>query len=580
MSDINWKRFGGLTGFWGKVAEVLFLCLIMIAIVHAQGPRSLMPDRVMPDSAYAMDISNNWHISEDLPKNAALISLQGVVNQYSPQLYFIYPPDYKYTFAGALHEYYRDSRGIGFPRLPDLHAALRQFQGQVEGYVVWDTTQRTSLIVAYTIAGLEESIVVTGDQVSLAQEFGLEETADLRGKFQGMTDAEIYRWAYQRYWDRCSKEYIVYLGGASGKRMMPGVADFGMTKDAFFTDLSADPEDSAEYHLVNRLFREMEPMGMLMGWHSYAKDSESQLTTLASSYVLRTEGLNTLPNMSFNQYIPLSEGFEFENNHTVDPGKTYVPKKKVYLGLIQTDCLGIGSWLKPGRGKIPYAWEVTMNWVWLAPAMVEYFYEMATPNDYFIGSLSGPGYMYPKAIPPAYRGEVADSARALMETLDLRIFEIMDYSGNRPAFDRSEENADLPKSIVDTYYRHMPDALGFVNGYGPAFTYDVREGRPFVSYDYYLSPERDAAEAAADLEELARLNPKRPYFLLMHVRETSSVERVVGILDRLGPEFEVVALDRFMKMAGHTPTFQTRFLKNPLVQHRSPCTACPDRNGK
>ena len=42
-----------------------------------------------------------------------------------------------------------------------------------------------------------------------------------------------------------------------------------------------------------------------------------------------------------------------------------------------------------------------MNYTWMAPGMAEYFYSMATPNDYFIGCLSGPGYLYPKAVPPS-----------------------------------------------------------------------------------------------------------------------------------------------------------------------------------
>jgi hypothetical protein len=40
-----------------------------------------------------------------------------------------------------------------------------------------------------------------------------------------------------------------------------------------------------------------------------------------------------------------------------------------------------------------------------------------------------------------------------------------------------------------------------------------------MSFDYYLSPERAEGEAAADLEELAKIDSKRPYFLLIHVRE-------------------------------------------------------------
>jgi hypothetical protein len=57
------------------------------------------------------------------------------------------------------------------------------------------------------------------------------------------------------------------------------------------------------------------------------------------------------------------------------------------------------------------------------------------------------------------------------------------------------------------------------------------------------------------------LNARRPYFLLMHVREYSNVQRVKSIIDKLGPEFELVPLDVFIRMAGEAPTFKERFLR-------------------
>ncbi|MEK6572395.1 MAG: hypothetical protein AABZ61_13550, partial [Bacteroidota bacterium] len=245
------------------------------------------------------------------------------------------------------------------------------------------------------------------------------------------------------------------------------------------------------------------------------------------------------------------------NNHNVVPAKSYTPEKKVYISCIQTDGIGLGAWLKPGRGEIPYAWEVTMNWVWLAPSMLEYFYSMATPNDYFIGCLSGPGYMYPKAIPRQYLPEVIEKARELMQKLDLNVFEIMDYSEGATV----EGNTELTKEVVEAYYKGMPEVLGFVNGYAPAFTFIVKDEKPLISYDYYLSPTRPEADAVVDLQELAAINAKRPYFLLVHVRESSDIERVKGILSKLGSEFEVVPLDIFLKMAGKEPTFRERFLE-------------------
>ena len=507
--------------------------------------------------AYIMEMENNWYIDGMLPEQAMLISLQGLANQDGPQLYFIYPESWDYRFTPEVKAFLESDRYYTFDRITSAEKALETFQEDVEGYVVWDKEVRTSLIVAFTVAGLEDAIVVSEEQIPMVEEAGLARVEDFRGTFTGMSDAEIYQWAYDQYWDRCNKEYIIWMGGEGGSRMKPGVADWGIYKNAFFNDLSTKIEDEEEYALADKLLSEMKPMSMVMGWHSYAKDKERDHVTLVSSHGHRVEGLHTLPNMSFSSQIPPSPDFEFENNHNVQPGKTYVPEDKVYISCIQTDCLGLGAWTRPGRGEIPYAWEVTMNWVWLAPAMMEYFYTQATPNDYFIGSLSGPGYIYPKAVPEKKLPQLIDEAERLMKKLDLNAFEIMDYSQGATV----EGNTELTKRVVDDYYQGMPDAIGFVNGYTSAYTYTVRNGRPLISYDYYLSPERPANEAVKDLRELASVNDDRPYFLLMHVRQWSDISRVKGILDSLGPEYEVVPLDIFLKMAGQEPTFEEYYLR-------------------
>jgi len=533
-----------------RYVRLIFIALLLVA---------LRANTQSTDQKYVMTLSDNWEIEGELPTQALLISLQGVANQGAPRLYFLYPPDWDFKFSKPLLDYYQKSRNMQFKELKSVNEALTALGKFAKGYIVWDKSVRTSLIVAFTAAGLNDAVVVSEDLIPLVEKYGLKKIEDFRGKFTGQSDYEIYKWAYAQYWDKCSKDYLVYLGGQWGKVMKPGIADFGILKKAFFTDLSTNPRDTLEYRFAKRLFREMKPLSMVMGWHSYKKDSEAQHVTLASSYALRVEGLHTLPNMSFNHQIPLIPGYKFKNNHNVKPGEKYVPKDKVYISCIQTDCLGLGAWTEPGRGDIPYAWEVTMNWSWLAPAMLQFFYDMATPNDYFIGSLSGPGYMYPKAIPPEYLPDVIKMADSLMKILDLNVFETMDHSRY---WLTDGVDDDLTRDVVDAYFKGMPDAIGFANGYRPGHTFAVRDGRPFISYDYYLSEKRDEDEAASDLEELANLNAKRPYFLLMHVREWSDIERVKRILNKLGPEFELVPLDVFMKMAGSRWTFKTRYAED------------------
>jgi len=507
--------------------------------------------------AFYMELEDEWSVHGNLPMQAFLISLQGLANIEDPGLYFIYPETWDYRFTPDVFDYLRKKRNFTFNKINGPNQALKTFKKNVRGYVVWDRDVRTSLIVAFTVAGLERSVVVTEDLVPLMEKAGLRKVEDFRKKFVGMPDYEIYQWAYDRYGDRCSKEYIVWMGGHSGEVMKPGVADWGILNKAFFTDLSTDPEDEEEYTLANEILSDMNPFSLVFGWHSYAKDKERDHVTLTSSHGLRVEGLHTLPNMSFISQVPLSPGFTFKNNHHVESGKSYMPEKKTYIACIQTDCLGLGAWNQPGRGQIPYAWEVTMNWSWLAPAMMEFFYSQATPNDYFIGALSGPGYLYPKAVPPEYLDPLIGMAWDLMNKLDLRVFEIMDYSEGATV----EGNTELTEKVVDAYYKGMPEAIGFINGYAPSFTFTCRDNCPLISYDYYLSPGRSEEEAAADLEELAEINSIRPYFLLIHVREWSDITRVKSILDRLGQEFEVVPLDVFVKMAGNDFTFKEKVLK-------------------
>lgn len=507
--------------------------------------------------AYFMDIEDGWDISGRLAENALLISLQGVANTRGAKLYFRYPDTWPFNYTKHVFEFYKNERNYTFTQLKTTEQALKTFRESINGYVVWDKSVRTSLIVAFTVAGLEKSAVVSAELIPLVENLGLKPVVDFRGQFAGQTDAQIFQWAYDHYWERCNKELIIWLGGDPAPYMKPGVADWGIYKQTFFNNLSSKPEDKEEYALANRLLAEMKPMSLVMGWHAYEKDKERDHIKLTSYYGHCVEGLHTLPNLSFSSQVPASPGFKYTNNHRMEPDKKYIPEEKVYITCVQTDGLGIGAWTKPGRGEIPYAWEVIMNYQWLAPAMLEFFYTQATPNDYFIGCLSGPGYMYPKAVQPKFLPPLLARARNLMQKLDLNVFEIMDYSEGATV----EGNTELPREVVETYYEAMPEAIGFLNGYAPSYTFTIRDKRPLISYDYYLSPTRPEADAVADLHELGRINRVRPYFLLVHVRESSDVKRVKGIMDKLNADFELVPLDIFLKMAGEKPTFKEKFLK-------------------
>ncbi len=517
------------------------------------------PRQASPEVS-VIDAAGDWEASGDLPRQALLISLQGLANRHDANIYLLYNADYKHPDIRAVLEFYRRRHGMKTVTVASVDEAVGRYKTSVKGYVVWDPAVMASLLVSFTAAGVEDALVVTEAYLPLMRKLGLKAVADFRGTFRGKSDLEIFQWAYDRYWPRCSRDYLVYLGEyctglKGGPGRWPAVADFAIARRAFCTDLSAMPADTGEYRLANRIMSEMHPYAYVYGWHSYCKDKEEEHITMLSRHALvMAEGLATLPNMSFHGQVPLSPDFSFKQKGTFDPDP--VPREKVYLTLIQSDGMGIGSWSRPGRGEIPYGWEANEEWFGTAPALLQYYYETATPNDHFIGSLSGPGYFYPKAYPPAMLPSALRREDTLMRRMDLHVFGIMDFSEG----DHAVGNADLPARVVDAYYENIPSADGFLNGYGPANTYDCRNGRPLISYNYYVDLRKGVEEVAEDIRELARINPRRPYFLPVHVREDNDVRRMKAIIDRLGDQFEVVPPREFMIMAGRRPSTTRRFL--------------------
>lgn len=553
-----------------RLLRPLLLTLALAGAALHPASAQPVPHRVdkAPATATLIPLSENWRMDGDVPVHALLISLQGLANRDYPRIYLEYPKDWQWEIVHPLIGFLEKRHGVKFERLKqdDADAALGLYAKYAKGYVVWDRAVRTSLIVAFTISGVEDALVVDADQIALAEKHGLKKIADLRGRFAGKPDHEIYQWAYDQYWARCSRDYYVLMGGHAGIEMQPGVADFGIMQRAFFSDLSANPKHPEELALERRILGQQHPASIVLGWHSYGKDTEGQHTSLVGNYGLKMEGLHNLPNVSFTCQIPLTPDFKFKTNHNVARDAKLQAQKKVYVAAVATDSMGIGAWTKPGRGKIPYTWQVLMNWVWMNPPALQFFYEDKTPNDYFIGGLSGPGYMYPKTIPAEKFPALMKDARDLMAQLDLRVLEIMDYSeGNRHI-----GNTDLPKEVVDRYYHEFPDVLGFINGYGTARTFDLRGDKPFISYDYYLDVNRPIPDAAADLEEMIQLNPGRPYFLLLHIRERNSVEKVTAILNSLSESVEVVPLDVFLKLAASAKTYQTHYQQPTDPVSRNP----------
>ena len=539
-------------------------------VVPKKGEKTIVKSS-SENAAYVVTLDDQWELTnEEFQMNALVIGLQGLVNRYNgAKLYLRYPPTWAYTYTPMVEDYFKTRHHYNFQVLNSTLDTIKELykSANVKGYIIYDPTIRESLVVAYTAAGVKNALVVTETQVPLMESLGLSMISNFTGQFEGQTPVEIYSWAKDKYWDQTSKHAMVWAGGVMGSLMHPGIMDYGVSEKCFFTDLSTLPTDTDEYGLASELVSEMGDAFYLLGWHSYSKDFEHTFTTLASKYGGRVHGLNTNPNLSFQSKVKVSPGFVFKNNRKVFSSlmkeEEFVAakcdEKKTYIVLVQTDGLGLGAWTKPGRGKLPYTWEVTLPDLEIQPALLQMFYEQSTPNDYFIGALGGPGYTYPNAVPKNLLPKRLEMAGDMMEKLDLNSFVIFDAS-RAVGTHTVTEDTNLDMDVVETYFDTMKNVQGFFNGYAPSFTFSKsNDDRSLISFNYYLDPGRNVEDAVKDLEDLATLNKKRPYFLAIHVREFSTVGKANEIINKLSSEtFEVLAGDVFVNLLNKCGNIKTR----------------------
>ena len=201
-----------------KTFRRLLLASLLLSVTSAlcAQPAPRQVERA-PATATVIPLSENWRLDGDVPVHALLLSLQGLANRDQPRLYLEYPKNWQWEIVHPLMGFLEQRHGMKFDRLAlnDADAALKLFGRYAKGCVVWDKAVRSSLTVAFTIAGVEDLVIVNADQLNLAARHGLKVVVDLRGRFTGQPDHLIYQWAYDNYHARCSRDYYVVMGGHS-----------------------------------------------------------------------------------------------------------------------------------------------------------------------------------------------------------------------------------------------------------------------------------------------------------------------------------------------------------------------------
>lgn len=440
---------------------------------------------------------------------------------------------------------------------------LAKYADEVDGVILYDPTISPHYRnLAGTMAGIMNAIPVAESVHEKMEAKGIElDVVEDLTEMTFTTPIEIYNYLYDNYWGDTQKRVILnakpYDEGGDHHHTRDIIAATGETV------LWLDTLDDDEREVLEKFYGDMEPGNAIaLGWYT----TERSGITLASKF-----GIGTMP---ADFYI--SGSVYSGNDNTITPPP--VPNKpelenKVYIALYISDGDNIQYTQRAMRviwdenedyrGQIPMNWTIAPGLVDIGPGLLNYYYQDATENEYFVTGPSGMGYMMPYNTlnePGAPVKDIltdegaADGYTRLTETYlqrsGIRVVTIWDDASPmvREAYERNSRN--LYGATVQNF-RDVPSVAGSIENDRVPFE---KLRIPYGSgYDHIFGDMTS---------EINKWDGESPYFLSYQVDIWSELrpEVIIEIHDKLNEQYdgnvEFVRADHFFALyneANHLP---------------------------
>ncbi len=485
------------------------------------------------------------------------LTLQGLVNRAQPRIYVLF---------NATDEFWLDwlqKRGWvkSVERLGDPKEALKRFGNTVKGLIVYDPLLPATKNVATMIASVEDALPVSPrvlkELSAMGADFAFPILADLRGKWK--SNAEAYRWAFDNLWGRLNHHVV-----ACSYPDHIGLRDY-LVQHRIFTFWVTGPVDGArrggdpvaEVRLMEQLFARMPVNIPVMSYPWAGEDvgmGEGPGVTLFAEFGKFLVGSIDCTNLSVHSGVPVER-----LRQKPAPPPPPLALDKVYFAFVISDGDNLPVltnfnfpqlWRSPVRGKVPFGWTISPSAIMLIPAIVDYYYETATPNDCFLGAVSGVGYTYPDHYAQRFREpdrqRIFDEFLALTDTymarMDLRELWVMGVS--QPALlQRYVEKIPCLTALFPDYGRRLQDPS--------EVTYPTVRSVPvfhaITGWREADSREERIARMVAEIR--AMTPPQRPAFLHVFVWNWGfDLEMLAEVAQRLGDPYVPVRPDHLAQL--------------------------------
>ena len=378
--------------------------LVVATLLTASGAEAdnlLFPVGSPPSEVMdVMDITGR-----DLHANIAAATFQGVVNSASRSSVFLITSPYDQRWLDRLLQKGSIKEMRRWKSLSELFSA---YETRIKVSIVFDPEIPASINVATMLAGLESGVVLAP---GLVEELGMEKPImDLRGRWKSNVDAQA--WAWENLRARLSSDMLACYAPTA---CMGNIRDF-LVRNRIFT-FWITSESKADGLVSDFTPEKAQAATFLAG-------TPPNIPVVGFWYAGVDEGINEYAGVGFGgEYGKLTIVFDWGNNASVYSGmpadfealsalgSSRVQRKppeldstKVYMtyNIVESGDAPhywihrqSDVWDDENRGRVPINWSLGPAACELLPPILEWYFENATPNDYFYLSLSGAGYCHP-----------------------------------------------------------------------------------------------------------------------------------------------------------------------------------------
>ena len=478
-----------------------------------------------------------------------LYSLQGLVNRTEPRLYCLSVPTDPFWLERMQERGWIEKTQA----VPQPQELIERFRTCYQGLIITDPALPASKNVATMLASVKDGLVASP---RLAKQLSLPVLEDLRGRWQ--TSAEAYRWAFDNLWASLNHHVIACLWpdhlALRDYLVQNKVFIFWMSGALDGARKYASPND--EVRLMEQLLAKMPVDIPVVGYPWAGKDvgiGEGPGVSLFAEFGKYLVGSIDCANLSVHSGLAVPE----PRQHPAPPPK--LEPDNTYFSFIISDgdnlpVLTTGNfpqlWQDKLRGQFPIGWTLSPSATVVIPDVVDYYYRTATPNDYFVGAVSGVGYTYPDVYGKRFRDgdrqrvydEFLDQTAEYMKRSDLKGLWIM--GATQPeVISRYAERIPFLDALFPDYGRRVTSA--------DAATYPTAHNVPVFHAVTGWRQDQTREERVAQLvADVRRLTPaQRPAFLHLFILNWfADLPLLQEVLKQLGPEYIAVRPDHLSQL--------------------------------